>query len=591
MGLQTLEDDSVFANRYKIIHPIGRGGMGEVYLAADQFIHNELIALKILLVAHGEQEKQSQRFLREIQLARKVNHPNIIRTFDSGTHNEQLYFTMEYIKGESLQQRIKRGPMPWQEVCSIIIEVANGLQALHDQSIIHRDLKPGNILVSYDGAVKLTDFGVARPINSNLTKLDELVGSANYMAPEMWSGREVSPATDLYALGVTAYELITGCLPFEADNPAELMWKHLKGVPVPPYEMGIEVPDWFNDLILALLKKDEGCRPIRASEIALFVNTSMYSGAFPGTLDPVTTAEAAPNKERNEKEDFSFLNPAPLVDAPPTANLAMGELHDDLLPEDLETTDTSRRFFEKREPFALKSLPLAFVEALGIGFALYWFGGLTMRRWGLHLSSDTSWMELSLYIIAHYLWIGVVLQTPLLGLRFTERPAKATSSLNWLAASSALALTACFLGGIFYIFEGTAKARFLLEMKHSASNALASVLLIPPLDPTDWLAFFILVLSYSSVFWVVLPKARLLSRHELVLHGLRAAIYAVFTALAMTLVAVLGADDIVQHLFRMGRFGFHWSTPQLFLSALGWVSCTVFFVLLRKEEEQKTLRK
>ncbi|MCB0333494.1 MAG: serine/threonine protein kinase [Bdellovibrionales bacterium] len=274
----SLSEEELFAGRYKVLRHIGQGGMGEVYLVADTILGNEEVALKILRSDFSTDEKHVQRFLREVSLTRKVTHPNIVRTFDVGVDtNNNLYFTMEYVTGHPLGERIERGPSSVDDVCRILMQVCDGLTAIHQENIVHRDLKPGNVIEMEDGTVKITDFGVARPGVSNLTGRDEIVGSSHYMAPEVWVGRDISTPADIYALGVLGYELLTGCLPFDADNPAELMWKHLEEKPVQPAELSIEVPDWLNQLILALLEKDQNKRPMFASEVKDYIRR-YYTG-------------------------------------------------------------------------------------------------------------------------------------------------------------------------------------------------------------------------------------------------------------------------------------------------------------------------
>ncbi len=287
----SLSEEELFASRYKIIRHLGQGGMGEVYLVFDTILDNEQVALKILRSDFSTDEKHVQRFLREVSLTRKVTHPNIVRTFDVGVDaKNNLYFTMEYVTGHPLGERIKRGPSSVDDVCRILMQVCDGLTAIHDEEIVHRDLKPGNVLEMEDGTVKITDFGVARPGVSNLTGHDEIVGSSHYMAPEVWVGRDISTPADIYALGVLAYELLTGCLPFDADNPAELMWKHLEEKPVQPAELSVDIPDWLNQLVLALLEKDHDKRPALASEVKDFIRRS-YTGT--GLYEGIDVLQAA----------------------------------------------------------------------------------------------------------------------------------------------------------------------------------------------------------------------------------------------------------------------------------------------------------
>ncbi len=262
----------LFAGRYRIIKLIGKGGMGKVYLAEDTFLNNEEIAIKVINKHLSTDPESSERFLREIQLTRKVTHPNVIRTYDAGKINKRLYFTMEYVNGPTLKEVLKeKGKISWPRVANIIIQVCDGLSAIHKEGIVHRDLKPSNVIQTELLVCKIADFGVARPNSSNLTVCEEIVGSTSYMAPEVWTGEGVGAPADLYSLGVMAFELLTGKLPFEAESAPELMWKHLQETAPPVLSLEPEVPRWLSDLIAELLRKDYNLRPALASEIAEFV--------------------------------------------------------------------------------------------------------------------------------------------------------------------------------------------------------------------------------------------------------------------------------------------------------------------------------
>ncbi len=246
--------------------------MGSVYLASDSMLANEEIAIKVLHAELCRNQKHTQRFLREVQLTRKVTHPNVVRTFDVGNEGGRLFFTMEFAPGATLKEKLHAGNLDCYEAAGILREVAKGLFAIHQVDIIHRDLKPGNIIITPDGFVKITDFGVAKPGVSDLTGHNEIIGSIPYMAPEVWVGRGVTAQADLYALGVVAYEMLTGVLPFEGDSPAELMCKHLEQRPVAPKELKPDLPEWLNTLILQLLEKDASRRPDGAKTVVEVIN-------------------------------------------------------------------------------------------------------------------------------------------------------------------------------------------------------------------------------------------------------------------------------------------------------------------------------
>ena len=267
----------VVAGRYEIDHPLGTGGMGSVYLAEDQVLGGELVAIKILHSEFAFDERHTQRFLREVQLMRRVNHENVVRTFDVGADGSLVYFTMEYIAGRSLDDMIYDQPFPRSQIPRLIIQVCEGLEAVHGKNIIHRDLKPGNLMVLSSGTVKITDFGVARPEVSELTAHNEIVGSASYMAPEIWLGRAITGSVDLYSLGIILYELTTGELPFDAESPGALMRLHLERPPTPPLERNSSIAPWLNRLILSLLEKSPKDRPGSAREVINIVKKHFTS--------------------------------------------------------------------------------------------------------------------------------------------------------------------------------------------------------------------------------------------------------------------------------------------------------------------------
>ena len=252
----------VVAERYRLEQLIGDGGMGSVYLAQDLQL-NCPIALKLLKPVMCENDEAVTRFLREFQLTRQVTHKNVVRTYDIGLERKSkfIYFTMEYIEGESLGEILRRGRYPLQNAKDMLLAILAGLDEIHRCGIIHRDLKPTNILVTRNEIPKIADFGIARPRISDLTQSWEIVGSASYLAPEMWRGEPPTSAVDLYALGVTAYELTTGRVPFKADSQWEFMKTVMSTEAKPPVSLEPKVPAWLDRLILMLLKKDPKQRP------------------------------------------------------------------------------------------------------------------------------------------------------------------------------------------------------------------------------------------------------------------------------------------------------------------------------------------
>ena len=262
---------SVIAGRYEIREVIGRGGMATVYLASDRQCNGMPVALKALHKQFAEDKIYVERFIREVQLMSKVDDRNVVKTFDIGTDQGVIYFTMEYVKAPSLEKVMDNYSFSESQMARLIVEICRGLQAIHAQGIIHRDLKPANVLVLSDASVKITDFGVAREKYSRLTTKTQKVGSVCYMAPEIWLGKKLTPAIDFYSLGVVLYELCTGDVPFEHDWIGEMMRMHIEDKPVPPIEKNSKVPPWLNQLVLRLMEKSPKDRFKTAEEIMVYV--------------------------------------------------------------------------------------------------------------------------------------------------------------------------------------------------------------------------------------------------------------------------------------------------------------------------------
>lgn len=300
MNLDHISEGHVISGRYEVVKLLGSGGMGAVYLANDKVLEGHRVAIKILHTEMAHDQELTKRFLREVQLMHQVNHPNVVRTYDVGMENDSIYFTMEYVDGQPLVDILddlpRTGPLPTDRIANICAQLCAGLDAIHRAEILHRDLKPQNIILLQNDVVKITDFGVARPKHSNLTQHNEIIGSAEYMAPEIWTGSSLSPSVDLYAVGVILYEMATGKLPFESEEPARLMWLHIKQPPNPPKSLRPDLPVWLNQLIVSLLQKKPKDRPGSAAEVVNFVRanagglraqTTQSSGTLPISGDSV----------------------------------------------------------------------------------------------------------------------------------------------------------------------------------------------------------------------------------------------------------------------------------------------------------------
>ena len=216
--------------RYHILEQLGEGGMATVYKAYDTRLETD-VAVKVIRTENltlGTMERTLKRFEREAKSLARLTHPNIVKVTDYGEHEGKPYLVMPNLPGGTLKDRIKQGPIPWQEAVRLLLPIAQALEYAHEQNIIHRDVKPSNILLTSKGQPMLTDFGVAKLFDmdatADLTGTGMGVGTPEYMAPEQWQG-QVSAQTDVYALGVVLYEMVTGRRPYTADTPAALLLK------------------------------------------------------------------------------------------------------------------------------------------------------------------------------------------------------------------------------------------------------------------------------------------------------------------------------------------------------------------------------
>lgn len=213
---------------YTIFESIGKGGMSIVYRATQESIGRE-VAVKVLLTSLVEQDKTFlERFYREVQIAAKLQHPHILPVYDFGVHEGQPYIVMAYLRGGTLSDRIKQGPMSLAEVLSIILQVAGALDFAHHQGIIHRDIKPSNVMLDVQGNGYLADFGLAK-VGDAGTELtgSRFLGTPDYMAPDFSQEGGISPAVDIYALGVTIFQMLTGQVPFRASSPMGVLMAHM----------------------------------------------------------------------------------------------------------------------------------------------------------------------------------------------------------------------------------------------------------------------------------------------------------------------------------------------------------------------------
>ena len=251
--------NEVLGERYQLQEPIGRGGMATIYRGRDMRMERT-VAIKVLREVYSTDPKFVQRFQREAKAASALQHPNIVQVYDYGQSDGSYFIVMELIEGADLRRYLRsRGVLAIDRAIIIAHDVALGLGAAHRRGIVHRDVKPQNVLVGRDGSIKLTDFGIAsvyKDINAErLTTTGMTLGTVQYYAPEQAQGEIVSPAADVYALGIVMYEMLTGRTPFDGDTPVAVAMQHIQDAPIPPTQYNPNIPQVLEDIIMRCLEK------------------------------------------------------------------------------------------------------------------------------------------------------------------------------------------------------------------------------------------------------------------------------------------------------------------------------------------------
>ena len=242
------------ADRYEILGKVGAGGMSDVYKAKDHIL-SRIVAIKVLKSEFSEDRTFVTKFRTEAQSAAVLEHPNIVNIYDVGSEDGLYYIVMEYVEGITLKTYIeKKGQLSFKESASIAIQVARGIEAAHGKNIIHRDIKPQNIMISTDGKVKVTDFGIAKAASSNTISSD-VMGSVHYASPEQARNGFIDARSDVYSLGIVMYEMITGRVPFDGDTTVAVAIQHLQEEIVKPSVYAPNIPVSFEGIILKCTQK------------------------------------------------------------------------------------------------------------------------------------------------------------------------------------------------------------------------------------------------------------------------------------------------------------------------------------------------
>lgn len=258
----------VFANRYELGEAIGHGGMADVYLAHDRLLDRR-VAVKVLAAQFATDPVNVERFRREAQAAAGLNHPHIVAVYDWGEEDDTSFIVMEYVPGQTLREILQSyGRLGPTDSARIAAEIADALSFAHAHGVVHRDVKPGNVLITPQGQVKVTDFGIARAETSEpLTKTGAVLGTATYFSPEQAQGFKLDGRSDVYALGVVLYEMITGVAPFTASSPVSVAYKHVRETPAPPSSLVRDLPDTMNHIVLTAMAKDVDQRYASAQDM------------------------------------------------------------------------------------------------------------------------------------------------------------------------------------------------------------------------------------------------------------------------------------------------------------------------------------
>lgn len=311
---------TMLGNRYELLEKVGEGGMAIVYKAKCHLL-NRFVAVKVLKDEYSSDKDFVEKFKREATAVASLSDNNIVNIYDVGTQEDINYIVMEYVKGKTLKEIIREeGKLNTPKTINIASQIGKALECAHRNNIVHRDIKPHNILVTEDGVVKVTDFGIAKASNSvTITNSSKVMGSAHYFSPEQARGSYVDCRTDIYSLGIVIYEMVTGRVPYDAESPVSVALKHIQEPVVPPKQLNEKIPESLNKLILKCVEKD----PIRRyqnikdmlSDLKKIENNQSFNIASNASdndmtrvMDPIVVNDNYKNNEEYDDEPVQRKN-------------------------------------------------------------------------------------------------------------------------------------------------------------------------------------------------------------------------------------------------------------------------------------------
>lgn len=344
---------------YRIETLLGEGGMGRVYLATDTLL-GRTVAIKNLNASLTNQPQFLERFKNEAQTLARLSHPNIALLYNYLQNADDYFMVMEYVEGENLDQLMRRQKtLPYQLVVPVMYEALEGLEHAHKKGILHRDLKPANIMITPDSNVKLMDFGIAKVSGAaKLTQVSRVIGTLEFLAPELIEGNEPSEASDIYAIGVTMYELLSGRLPFTGKSDYMLMQEIIKEKPKDLAELAVQVPAALTEIISKSLEKNPADRFANARSFKEALKT-----AFPNLNEinvPAKSASAAP---KTVLQSTALAAQKPVAKTTVVSHLPAGATRVEKLPGKTQTASWFQKF----------KIPVMSAAVLLIGFILYLF--------------------------------------------------------------------------------------------------------------------------------------------------------------------------------------------------------------------------